>query len=333
LVVRRGEFLTFLGPSGSGKTTVLMMLAGFEPVDHGEILLGDQPLSPIPPERRDIGMVFQSYALFPNLTVAENLAFPLKVRRIGGEERLRRVREALAMIRMSEYGDRRPSQLSGGQQQRVALARALIFNPHLVLLDEPLGALDRQLREQLQVELRDLQRRLGVTMIYVTHDQAEALTMSDRIVVFNRGKLEQLDDPATLYDRPRTQFVAEFIGDNNRLVGKVIQLDGAQCTVAIGDEFQTMTRLVGQATAGDRVAVFVRPERVIFSNGVNEVNTSEARVERVTFLGDQVRLHLKLPGEIALDMKVPHIPGNKPPGVDTLVRVAWDARHSTAFRL
>jgi putative spermidine/putrescine transport system ATP-binding protein len=331
LAVRRGEFLTFLGPSGSGKTTILMMLAGFEAIDQGEIFLAGRPLSPIPPHHRNIGMVFQSYALFPNLTVFENIAFPLKVRNIGREEIQRRVRDALTMIRLSEYGNRRPSQLSGGQQQRVALARALIFNPELVLLDEPLGALDRQLREQLQAELRELQQRLGVTMIYVTHDQTEALTMSDRVAVFNAGKLEQLDKPAALYDRPRTPFVAEFLGENNRIAGRVTSVGGSQCTVAISEAISVRAIVHWEAKKGDRVTVFVRPERVTLLGVGTHENVSEACVERVVFLGDQLRLHLRLPGNIAVFMKVPHTPGGNPPSPGETLRVGWQPEYSTAF--
>ncbi|MGE3741991.1 MAG: ABC transporter ATP-binding protein, partial [Geminicoccaceae bacterium] len=206
LDIARGEFLTMLGPSGSGKTTCLMMLAGFESATHGEIFLDGQPLNNVPPYRRDIGMVFQNYALFPHMTVAENLAFPLRVRKIATAEIEQRVKRALDMVRLGQFANRRPAQMSGGQQQRVALARALVFEPKLVLMDEPLGALDKQLRENMQYEIKHLHERLGLTVVYVTHDQGEALTMSDRVAVFNEGRIQQLAEPAQLYENPTSSF-------------------------------------------------------------------------------------------------------------------------------
>ena len=212
-----GEFLTLLGPSGSGKTTTLMMLAGFETPTAGQIMLAGRDLARVPPHRRDIGVVFQNYALFPHMTVAENIAFPLSVRGVPRSDIAVRVARALDTVRLSGFGERRPAQLSGGQQQRVALARALVFEPKLVLMDEPLGALDKQLREEMQLEIRRLHERLGITIVYVTHDQAEALTMSDRIAVFHRGVIQQIDTPAAVYEQPRNAFVASFIGESNRL--------------------------------------------------------------------------------------------------------------------
>ncbi|MFM7531763.1 MAG: ABC transporter ATP-binding protein, partial [Rubrivivax sp.] len=233
LDIREGEFLTMLGPSGSGKTTTLMMLAGFESPTHGEIVLDGKPIHRLAPEARNIGMVFQSYALFPHMTVAENIAFPLSVRKVAREEAARRVTEVLAMVGLKGFEDRRPAQLSGGQQQRVAVARALVFEPRLVLMDEPLSALDKQLREQMQYEIKRLQRRLGVTVVYVTHDQTEALTMSDRVAVFNAGVVQQLDTPERLYEQPANAFVAGFIGENNRLAGTVTEREGERCTVRL----------------------------------------------------------------------------------------------------
>ena len=216
LDIERGEFLTLLGPSGSGKTTTLMLLAGFEAPTSGEILLDGKPLSHVPPYRRDIGMVFQNYALFPHMTIEENIGFPLSVRGVPTDDIGKRVERALDMVQLGGFGKRRPAQLSGGQQQRIAVARALVFEPKLILMDEPLGALDKQLREQMQLEIRRLHQRLGVTMAYVTHDQSEALTMSDRIAVFHRGKIQQLDTPEQMYEYPKNAFVARFIGENNR---------------------------------------------------------------------------------------------------------------------
>ena len=221
LDIRKGEFITLLGPSGSGKTTTLMMLAGFEVPTQGEIYLAERPIKNMPPHKRDIGMVFQNYALFPHLTIEENVAFPLSVRKVSKAETQERVKAALRMIKMEALAQRRPGQLSGGQQQRVALARALVFNPQLVLMDEPLGALDKRLREQMQLEIKQLHETMGITVVYVTHDQSEALTMSDRIAVFNDGIVQQIDKPDALYEHPVNSFVANFVGENNVLAGTV----------------------------------------------------------------------------------------------------------------
>ena len=231
LDIAPGEFLTMLGPSGSGKSTCLMMLAGFEPATHGEIYLGGKPINKVPPHKRGIGMVFQNYALFPHMSVAENLAYPLQVRKMSKSDINAKVKRALDMVELGAFGDRRPAQLSGGQQQRVAVARALVFEPDLVLMDEPLGALDKQLREQMQYEIKHIHERLGVTVVYVTHDQTEALTMSDRVAVFNDGVIQQLSTPDELYERPKNAFVAQFIGENNTLSGTVESIDGSKCTV------------------------------------------------------------------------------------------------------
>ena len=212
LDIPKGEFVTMLGPSGSGKTTCLMMLAGFEPATHGEIFLDNKPINMVPPNKRGIGMVFQNYALFPHMTVAENLAFPLQVRGMSKSEQEDRVNRVLEMVELPQMSGRRPAQLSGGQQQRVAVARALVFEPTLVLMDEPLGALDKQLREQMQYEIKHIHENLGVTVVYVTHDQTEALTMSDRVAVFEDGVIQQLSSPESLYENPQNSFVAQFIG-------------------------------------------------------------------------------------------------------------------------
>ncbi len=226
LAIGKGEFLTMLGPSGSGKTTCLMMLAGFETATHGDIVLGGVGINKIPPHKRGIGMVFQNYALFPHMTVGENLAFPLEVRKLSKSEVEQKVTHALDMVQMGAFAGRRPAQLSGGQQQRIALARALVFDAELVLMDEPLGALDKQLREQMQYEIKRIHETLGITVVYVTHDQSEALTMSDRIAVFNDGVIQQLATPEDLYERPDNAFVAQFIGENNKLDGLVSANDG-----------------------------------------------------------------------------------------------------------
>jgi putative spermidine/putrescine transport system ATP-binding protein len=237
LEIRRGEFLTLLGPSGSGKTTTLMMLAGFESPTAGEILLDGQPITRTPPHKRNFGMVFQNYALFPHLRVAENVAYPLTVRKVPKAEIAQRVGKALAMVQLKGRDQAFPSQLSGGQQQRVALARALVFDPQLVLMDEPLGALDKQLREHMQIELKELHRQLGVTFVYVTHDQGEALTMSDRVAVFNDGEIQQIDAVDRLYETPANRFVAGFVGDSTLLQGTVGTADAysAELVLATGE--------------------------------------------------------------------------------------------------
>ena len=289
LDIRRGEFLTLLGPSGSGKTTTLMMLAGFEEPSAGAIEIAGRAVQKLPPHRRDIGVVFQSYALFPHMTVAGNLAFPLQVRGVGKAEISERVKAALELVRLPNFADRRPGQLSGGQQQRVALARALIFRPELVLMDEPLGALDKQLREELQGEIRQLHRRLGVTIVYVTHDQSEALTMSDRIAVFEGGRIRQLGTPAELYDAPADPFVAGFIGENNRLEG-VMEEGG---TVRLWDG--TRVRTAAEVPAGTPVLLSLRPEHITLDASAAG-NLARVRVEEVVYLGDHSRVRVAFAG-------------------------------------
>src|SRR5262252_3441305 len=270
LDIERGEFLTLLGPSGSGKTTTLMLLAGFEAPTEGEILLDGRAIGRLPPHKREIGMVFQHYALFPHMTVAENVAFPLTVRGLPKDEIASRVERALSMVQLAALAERRPAQLSGGQQQRVAVARALVFEPKLVLMDEPLGALDKQLREQMQLEIRRLHRELGVTMVYVTHDQSEALTMSDRIAVFRQGRIEQIGPPEAIYDEPANAFVARFIGENNRVVGTVVEVDGTRCAVrARGGAMLTGT-CADRLAPGDEALVSVRPEQIALGEALAE---------------------------------------------------------------
>jgi putative spermidine/putrescine transport system ATP-binding protein len=306
LAVRRGEFLTMLGPSGSGKTTTLMMLVGFEQPTSGRILLAGQAVERLPPERRDIGFVFQNYALFPHMTVAENVGFPLRYRGVRGVEAGRRVEDALAMVKLDGLGDRRPAQLSGGQQQRVALARAMVFKPKLILMDEPLGALDKQLREHMQVEIRRIQQRLGITMVYVTHDQSEALTMSDRIAVFHEGRIQQLSDPVTLYDQPDNRFVAGFIGDNNTLSCEFAGTENGFTVVRMPDGTRLFTTgSIGQVRAN--LTVSLRPERLCLEapGRKSSENRIAARVLDRTFLGDRLRLSLEAFGGERLVASLP----------------------------
>ncbi|HMB34839.1 MAG TPA: ABC transporter ATP-binding protein [Methylomirabilota bacterium] len=261
LTVAPGEFLTLLGPSGSGKTTTLMMIAGFESATAGEIMLDGRPLTRVPPYRRNLGMVFQHYALFPHMTVYDNVAFPLRTRGATRTETNQRVAEALDRVHLPGYGARFPAQLSGGQQQRVALARALAYRPPVLLMDEPLGALDKKLREQMQLEIKHIQRELQLTVIYVTHDQEEALTMSDRIVVMRHGRVVQLGPPEDLYERPIDRFVADFIGQSNFLEVTVRSVQDGIATAVTDDGLDVS--LVGEAGAeGTRVTLALRPERV-----------------------------------------------------------------------
>ena len=331
LDVARGEFLTLLGPSGSGKTTAMMMLAGFEAPSAGTIEMDGQDLASVPPHRRGIGVVFQSYALFPHMDVAANVAFPLAARGVGRAERTQRVQQALRMVRLDAFAGRKPAMLSGGQQQRVALARALVFQPSLVLLDEPLGALDRQLREEMQAELRDLHRRLGVTMICVTHDQQEALALSDRIAVFRDGAVQQVATPEDLYRAPANEFVAGFVGENNRLAGVVQPRDGQRMELAeIRLDCGPLVQAGSSALqAGRRCIVSVRPEDVtVAPDGAAGL---PARLIDSMFLGDQIRLRLALGegGEIVARRPAAEGVAGLAPG--SAVTVAWPPARAQLF--
>src|SRR5580658_2153886 len=290
LDIRSGEFLTLLGPSGSGKTTTLMMIAGFEVPSDGDITIDGRSVVTLPPHRRNIGMVFQNYALFPHLTVAENIGFPLKQRGVDRATRARLVDESLELVRLPGYQARYPRQLSGGQQQRVALARAIVFRPRLLLMDEPLGALDKQLRESLQLEMRRLHADLGITFIYVTHDQEEALTMSDRIAVMNEGRIAQIGTPEDLYDRPCDRFVASFIGESNFLPCVV---RGFEDDMVVADCGGTVMRGVtgSPPSAGTEATFTMRPERVRFAGADDSVMTNRiwATVTEIVFAGERRR--------------------------------------------
>jgi spermidine/putrescine transport system ATP-binding protein len=284
-----GEFFSMVGPSGCGKTTTLRMIAGFERPDEGEIRLDGADMSATPPHRRNVNTVFQSYALFPHLTVYDNVAFGVRYQKASKEDTRRRVGEALAMVQLTGYEKRRPQQLSGGQQQRVALARALVLNPRVLLLDEPLGALDARLRKDLQVELKALQQDLGITFVYVTHDQEEALTMSDRLAVMNNGRVEQMGDPQTVYEAPDTRFVAEFLGVSNMLSGNAT----GKGTFRVGD----FTLRCGQGATGATgvVHAVIRPERVVIGEqGANGENTLPGLIDRVVFVGSVLDVRVRL---------------------------------------
>ena len=323
LTVGEGEFLTLLGPSGSGKTTCLMMLAGFEEPTSGAIRIDGRSVHDLPPRKRDIGVVFQNYALFPHMTVGGNLAFPLEVRGLKPEQVRERVGRALELVRLEGLEDRRPGKLSGGQQQRVAIARALVFEPRLVLMDEPLGALDRRLREEMQFEVRRIQRSLGVTVVYVTHDQQEAMAMSDRVAVFEQGRIEQIAAPEVLYEEPERQFVARFIGDNNVLHGRVVEVDGDFCQVDVGGGIIKAFR-IAPSRIGDTVAIAIRPERVSLAPkpGLYH-NEFDARIDDIMFLGDHLRLRLTVCGHSNFIAKIPNIVGHGAVLEGDQVRIGW----------
>ncbi len=325
LNIHVGEFVTLLGPSGSGKTTILMMLAGFQSPTSGEILLDGQPIQDLPARKRGIGMVFQNYALFPHMTVGDNLAFPLEVRGIGSQERKNRVNRVLDLVQLDGFADRRPNQLSGGQQQRVAIARALVFEPSLVLMDEPLGALDRSLREEMQYEIRRIHRSLDVTIVYVTHDQQEAMVMSDRIAVLRNGIIDQIAVPEGLYEAPTSAFVARFIGESNQLHGRVtalIEQDNV-CVVDTGVEIIRALK-VTPCAIGDSVTLSIRPERIKINPEIGDyTNEVQGTVEDMTFLGDQLRIRLATCGRNDFIATIPNIVGHGGLVTGDSVHVGW----------
>ena len=324
LNIEKGEFVTMLGPSGSGKTTTLMMLAGFETPTNGEIFLGNLPISKIPPYEREIGMVFQNYALFPHMTVQENLSFPLEVRKLSKTDVTDKVKKALDMVELGEFGTRFPAQLSGGQQQRVALARALVFEPRLVLMDEPLGALDKNLREQMQYEIKHIHERIGITVVYVTHDQSEALTMSNRIAVFNDGVVQQLSTPDILYEKPENSFVAEFIGENNTMTGLVKEINGEYCNVELDSGGIVKALKINVSSVGDKTKLSVRPERVsINSKQSSSDNSFDGEVKELIYLGDHIRARLSVCGSEEFIVKIPN-EGDLDLKKDSKISVSWD---------
>ena len=333
LSIGKGEFLTMLGPSGSGKTTCLMMLAGFETATHGEIRLGGRNINDVPPHKRGIGMVFQNYALFPHMTVGENLAFPLEVRGMSKAERESRIMRALDMVQMGRFRNRRPAQLSGGQQQRIALARALVFDPQLVLMDEPLGALDKQLREHMQYEIKSLHDNLGITVVYVTHDQGEALTMSDRIAVFNDGRIQQLAPPAVLYEKPENSFVAGFIGENNKLPGRIEKLDGTRAEVRLANGELIDATAVNIREVGQQTLVSIRPERVEFKPDLMPAGTHtiDAEVRDVIYMGDILRARMKVAGSDDFVMKFRNTLGQARLEPGQHIRIGWNPQDARAL--
>ncbi len=331
LDIAEGEFITMLGPSGSGKTTCLMMLAGFETPTNGEIYLDGNPISNIPPHKRGIGMVFQNYALFPHMTVYENLAFPLKVRKFSKDETDKKVEKALSMVSLSGFGSRMPGQLSGGQQQRVAVARALVFDPAVVLMDEPLGALDKNLRESMQYEIKHIHESIGVTVVYVTHDQSEALTMSNRIAVFNDGKVQQLSSPDKLYEEPVNSFVAEFIGENNTFQGEVADISGKKCKIKLNSGDEILANPIRVKSKGEKSIVSLRPERAIIDPDDKMDNKFTGKIEEVIYHGDHTRVRLNLLDNHEFILKVPNSSARMDIKLGNQIKIGWNSFDARAL--
>ena len=331
LDIAEGEFITMLGPSGSGKTTCLMMLAGFETPTNGEIYLGGKAISSIPPHKRGIGMVFQNYALFPHMTVYENLAFPLRVRKVSKDDIDKKVDKALSMVSLTGFENRMPGQLSGGQQQRVAVARALVFDPAVVLMDEPLGALDKNLRESMQYEIKHIHESIGVTVVYVTHDQGEALTMSNRIAVFNDGKVQQLSSPDKLYEEPVNSFVAEFIGENNRFAGQVTEISNNKCKVKLDNGSEILANPIAVKSNGEKTIVSLRPERALINSKEKMENNFKGKIEEVIYHGDHTRVRLDLLGNKEFILKVPNSSANMEIKLGNEINVSWNSFDARAL--
>jgi len=336
LNIQHGEFLTLLGPSGSGKTTTLNMIAGFEIPTSGQILLESKDITTVAPNNRGIGMVFQNYALFPHMTVFDNIAFPLKMRKMPGNEITTLVETILQLVQLPGFERRYPKQLSGGQQQRIALARALVFRPPILLMDEPLGALDKKLRDHMRLEIKHIQESIDITVIYVTHDQEEALTMSDRIAIMNEGRIIQLETPMEIYEFPADLFVADFIGESNFLEGRTGETDGDRMSVEIKQGLKMLIKKQTRLESGKEVTVAIRPEKIeIFPDGaevpVDIINRFSGRVNEVVYVGEASVYDISLAPGLVVGVKVQsgplarvHKPGDK-------VVIGWRARHGLAL--
>ena len=338
VTIAPGSFFTLLGPSGSGKTTTLMMVAGFTYPTHGEVFVDGKPVAGLPPQKRELGMVFQSYAVFPHLTVFDNIAFPLQVRHTRRAEVRRRVGEALELVRLQGYDRRLPRQLSGGEQQRVALARALVFRPRVLLMDEPLGALDKKLRAHMQLELKHIQQHLHVTVIYVTHDQEEALTMSDRVAVMQRGRIEQVGTPAELYEAPASRFVADFLGESNFVDGVVAGAPSAgRCVIRAAGGLEIRGVGAVPLQAGQSVTAAVRPEKLVpvddagAASHAGMSNTCKGTVEEAIYVGDATRYRVALGTDGALTVKVPNRLGLRQYAEGESVALAWSPDETRIF--
>ena len=321
LDIEPGEFITLLGPSGSGKTTLLNLLAGFQSLDGGEILIDGKPVHNVPTHRRGFGMVFQSYALFPNMTVTQNVAFPLRMAGIDRATTARRVAETLEIMRLSAHADKSPSEMSGGQQQRVAIARAIVTRPKVILMDEPLSALDRRLRESIQIEIRDLHQTIGTTILFVTHDQGEALTMSDRIAVLDAGKIVQIGRPLDIYRHPSNRFVASFVGESNLIDAEIMQKRGTTVTLKnrAGYVFEAESR---DAIDVGRVTVLVRPERVAISSEA-VAHSTPVTVTSAIFLGEILRIEAQMEGGDTLLIRCTDTAQRPFPDVGDRLHVSW----------
>lgn len=334
LHIHAGEFITLLGPSGSGKTTTLMMIAGFVYPTQGQIYIDEQDVSHVPPQRRDLGMVFQNYALFPHLRVFHNISFPLEMRRIGKEEIRQRVTRVLEMVQLTGYDQRYPRELSGGQQQRVALARAVVYNPRVLLMDEPLGALDKKLREHMQIELKHIQQRLGITVVYVTHDQEEALVMSDRIAVMREGRIEQVGTPAELYEEPVNSFVADFIGESNFLRGTVESIEANGLITVRDSQGFTFRALVKEPLPiGQKILAAVRPEKFALTQEAvdGQKNSYTGQITEVIYIGDSTKLKVMM-GTEEFTIKESNRIGFGTYRVGEKVQVVWEPQHTKLLK-
>lgn len=337
LSIQPGEFLTLLGPSGSGKTTTLNMIAGFEIPSTGEILLENEEITTVAPNNRGIGMVFQNYALFPHMTVSDNIAFPLKMRKTPGSEMRRSIREALELVKLPGFERRYPHQLSGGQQQRIALARALVFKPKILLMDEPLGALDKKLRDHMRLEIKHLHESLNITVIYVTHDQEEALTMSNRIAIMNDGKIIQLDNPLKLYESPANLFVAGFIGESNFLQGRVAATEQDKAAIVSREGLKVWVKKLDQLESGEEVAVAVRPEKIMFLSNQTDahsdiINRFKGRIEEIVYVGEARIYRISLAAGVIVEAKVQSGPDAHDYRVGGDVQIGWRTHHGLALR-
>jgi putative spermidine/putrescine transport system ATP-binding protein len=333
IAIAAGEFFSLLGPSGSGKTTTLMMVAGFVRPDGGAILLDGEDIAAVPPQKRGFGMVFQNYAIFPHLSVFENIAFPLRARRWANGAVAERVRWALELVRLGRFGDRHAHQLSGGQQQRVALARAIVFHPAVVLMDEPLGALDKNLRFEIQVEIKEIQQRLGMTVLYVTHDQEEAMSMSDRIAILNRGRIDQVGPPGEVYERPANPFVGRFLGEANLIEGTIAPQFGDGTRLVLPSGHELLAPSGSRCSGGARGMLFIRPERIEIMQGANAAggprnNALAGRIRRCAFLGNILRYAVDIDGTAPVTVDLQNAVGVAPLPVGAPVVLRWPVAES-----
>ena len=332
-----GEFFSLLGPSGSGKTTTLMMIAGFADVDEGQILVDGTDIVAIPPQRRGFGMVFQNYAIFPHLSVYDNVAFPLRARKLPDAEIRERVGQALELVRLERFADRFSRQLSGGQQQRVAIARAIVFHPSVVLMDEPLGALDKNLRYQMQVEIKEIQQRLGMTVVYVTHDQEEAMNMSDRIAIMDSGRIEQVGRPAEIYENPASNFIARFLGEANLIAGTIEEVGAGMAVLRTAGGLRLRARADANVQSGAKANLFVRPERVTIARAEGAaaaepaLNFVTGRLAQTSFLGNILRHAVEIEPGVRVTVDVQNASSGLFRTVEGAAALTWAAADSVVL--